>query len=288
MEKQENVIDHEDVSGSRPAHRGGDSSCLCLQRWCPKLSITQWLMLSFVVIGAIGGLTSYFIISMLNRPDPEFCSMFCLREDCNDCEVVEGYPECFIFPVSYESRLIGNGVCDAWTNVSECGYDGGDCIPTHVNDYSSCILLPQYHGSVGDGNCDDTYPFNGVPESGWNTSKCGYDGGDCTPTLVDGYSDCFILPQYHGDVGDGTCDQIYYFRGQSQDLNTTYCDYDGGDCIPTPVEGYPDCIILPQYHGNVGDGKCDDDEYNSWRRGWKDLNTTECDYDGGDCIPFSS
>ena len=50
--------------------------------------------------------------------------------------------------------------------------------------------------------------------------------------------------------------------------------WDGGDCV---VDGYPDCHVnVPEW---IGDGEC---QTNSWT--FKEYNTSECGYDGGDCL----
>ena len=63
--------------------------------------------------------------------------------------------------------------------------------------------------------------LNGVCDLDYNTSKCGYDGGDC---LVIKYPNCGAKKIRF--VGDGTCNKRY---------NTSECEFDGGDCISSGV-----------------------------------------------------
>jgi hypothetical protein len=76
-------------------------------------------------------------------------------------------------------------------------------------------------------------------------------------------------------IGDGACNGDVY--------NTEACGWDGKDC-PLPCDdGYfgpnctlylPNCSVPSQYRNWIGNGFCDDF-----------YNTTECEYDGGDCLP---
>ena len=121
--------------------------------------------------------------------------------------------------------------------------------------YTKCAV--NNPSAIGDENCNTDY----------NTTACGFDGGDCTLKPVEGYPDCFVLHPFY--IIDGYCrDEAPY--------NTSACGFDDGDCIPKPVNGYPDCLLLSENHQWIGDVSCDD-EY--------PYNTSACGFDGGDCIP---
>ena len=64
--------------------------------------------------------------------------------------------------------LVGNGFCNAETNIAECDFDGGDCCPNP--------------NMIGDAICNDEI----------NHLGCNYDGGDCCLMSVntDSCSDC--------------------------------------------------------------------------------------------------
>jgi hypothetical protein len=85
------------------------------------------------------------------------------------------YPNCSV-PSQYRN-WIGNGFCDDVYNTTECGNDGGDCIPCKdgYTGFNCTLYLPNctvpFPESqwIGDGFCDDIY----------NTTECGNEGGDC-------------------------------------------------------------------------------------------------------------
>ena len=73
--------------------------------------------------------------------------------------------------------------------------------------------------------------------------------------------------------------QLIFLFGLEMDIamqvnttNTEACGWDGGDCIISIQEKYPDCIL--DDYSKIGNGRCDGETYN----------TTECGYDGGDCL----
>lgn len=170
-----------------------------------------------------------------------------------------------------------DGTCDQRLNNWECRYDGGDCYEFN-RDYPNCkVDNPEF---VGDEFCDGIL---------YNTTECGYDGGDCLPKPNFGCSGAM----------NGYCENMY---------NTMECDWDGGDCLEFN-EKYPDCKVPePSF---VGDGLCDTIPYLSEECGWDggdcedfpvnckvsdtyaigdgvcniEFNTTDCEYDGGDCLP---
>jgi hypothetical protein len=187
------------------------------------------------------------------------------------------YPNCSV----PNPQWIGDGVCNGDVyNTEACGWDGKDC-PLPCDDgyfgfdctlhYPNCsVPYPEF---IGDGACDgDVY----------NTEACGWDGTDCPLPCDDGYFgfDCTLHlpncsvpnPQW---IGDGACNGDVY--------NTEACGWDGKDC-PLPCDdGYfgpnctlylPNCSVPSQYRNWIGNGFCDDF-----------YNTTECEYDGGDCLP---
>jgi len=157
------------------------------------------------------------------------------------------YPDCDVGnPI-----LIGDGKCNgvAYNNL-ECGFDGGDCL---IDGYPDChVDWPHW---VGGGYCLRMY----------NTEACGWDAGECIE-FNKKYPDCDAnLPW---KIGDGHCDDYAPY-------NTLQCGFDEGDCVPVPVDGYPNCILLPAEHEYIGDGECDE------TIGM--YNTKECGYEGGDC-----
>lgn len=88
---------------------------------------------------------------------------------------------------------LGDGYCDSTDeNSAACGWDGGDCCPDTCactvgcfavcgeessyfcqdpNSSSFDICGVEYPEYIGDGACDQ--------DAGYNTDKCGWDGGDC-------------------------------------------------------------------------------------------------------------
>lgn len=100
-----------------------------------------------------------------------------------------------------DTDSIGNGRCDDFWgyNTAACDYDGGDCCMAsnpdlfddndcrdpRYTDYPNCDVA--FRDKIGDGDCDNFI-------SGYNTEKCGWDGGDCcvatNPTLGEGNDDC--------------------------------------------------------------------------------------------------
>ncbi|GFH61719.1 hypothetical protein CTEN210_18195 [Chaetoceros tenuissimus] len=63
-------------------------------------------------------------------------------------------------------------------------------------------------------------------------------------------------------LGNGKCDLMY---------NTTECNFDHGDCLPSFIPKYPNCTV--DNWSWIQDNYCDGYPYNS----------LECGYDGGDC-----
>ena len=94
------------------------------------------------------------------------------------------------------------------------------------------------------------------------TEECGYDGGDCINKTVpaDSYPNCSASRTWF--IGNGLCD--------GHGVNSEECGFEGGDCDEFN-ELYPGCFAY--YPEKMNDGICDISQ-----------NTTECDYDGFDCI----
>ena len=71
---------------------------------------------------------------------------------------------------------VGNGLCNDYTNIAECNFDGGDCCgPCVITDQcSNCKCLEGAPNGL-------THPFiqNGVCNDETNNVGCLYDGFDC-------------------------------------------------------------------------------------------------------------
>jgi hypothetical protein len=107
---------------------------------------------------------------------------------------------------------------------------------------------------LGDGTCDGF---------GYNTRRCGFDGGDCEEFNKKYPKGCYMTDPLK--VGDGQCDGGAY--------NTKACDFDGGDC--EFYNQFPNCKA--DHPSSIGNGIC---EY------WN--NMEECGFDGGDCELYNS
>ena len=171
-----------------------------------------------------------------------------------------------------DPSLIGNGFCEGLYNTSECGWEGGDCLPCDDGYFGlDCTLFyPNCSASypesmvIGDGLCDGLY----------NTEECGWEGGDCCLPGYFGPGCSLHYPNCSADdpslIGDDWCDDVY---------NTSECGWEGGDCLPCEdgyfgpsCEHYPDCSVPnPEL---IGNGECDGLPYE----------TEECRWDGGDCV----
>jgi hypothetical protein len=142
--------------------------------------------------------------------------------DCSNFNLQ--YPEC----EGENPDVIGDGKCDPEFNNVECGFDGYDCDPSYLDcstaiaatissalcdvlssRYPNCALENRNAYRLGNFDCD----------SYWNSTECGFDGGDCG--IVPNYPDCTV--EYPGWIGDGRCDGGAY--------NTTECGFDGVDCV---------------------------------------------------------
>eukprot|EP00979_Chaetoceros_neogracilis_P005577 scaffold1017_cov147-Chaetoceros_neogracile.AAC.1 len=220
--------------------------------------------------------------------------------DGGDCDEFNAeYPDCnVIFP-----EWIGDGVCSNYPpyNTIECGFDGGDCDEFNA-EYPDCNVI--YPSWIGDGicnggtyiDCSVAYPdslFNNAGGPiGWcngfgdyNTAECGFDEGDCEE-FNEEYSDCNVDLPYL--IENGRCDGAY---------NTAECGFDGGDCDEFNAM-YPDCNVNLSFL--IGDAICNSGAYIDcsvaypdmngpigWCNGDATYNTTECGFDGGDCVVSS-
>ena len=116
--------------------------------------------------------------------------------------------------------------------------------------YPECVL---------EFNDDKTLIGNGICDTKFNTSDCGYDDGDCF--IVKEYPNCIVdSPSL---IGDGICTI-------EAPYNTADCGFDGGDCV---VDAFPNCISVDPVL--IGNELCDNSA---------PYNTAECGFDGGDCI----
>jgi hypothetical protein len=67
--------------------------------------------------------------------------------------------------------LIGNGKCDDLNNFHTCeNYDGGDCRPPNITEWSECPHNPEL---IGDGQCDNHL----------RNAHCDYDSDDCKDNI---------------------------------------------------------------------------------------------------------
>jgi len=131
--------------------------------------------------------------------------------------------------------------------------------------YNACLVDNPCR--VGDGFCDTD------SVSGYNTSECNLDGGDCRCDFPDDgfdYSKCEVENPCW--IGNGFCDSFI-----SNEFASPACNNDGGDCLPCdfPDDGfdYSSCDVL--FVCGIGDGVCDNT-----------YDTSECNRDGRDCRFF--
>ena len=214
------------------------------------------------------------------------------RWDGGDC-LIAGYPDCH---VDHPGK-IGNGECNAFRyNTEQCGWDGGDCLEFN-RQYPNCDV--DYPRRVGDGQCHPRY----------NTDVCGWDGCDC---IMAEYPECKVSDI--SKIGDGRCERGQYDTAEcgwdggdclkvdwpnchvddlmslqglgngvcNGSLDIIECGFDLGDCkayldlaeLKDHVKKYPDCYFDDIDLSWIGDGDCDEDQYD----------TAECKWDGGDCL----
>ncbi|GFH51784.1 hypothetical protein CTEN210_08260 [Chaetoceros tenuissimus] len=200
--------------------------------------------------------------------------------DISHCKAfLEEYPNC---PLRNEENMgnIGDGICDDFYNIEECGFDYGDC--KYKQQYPNCDAYDllgndQCDGAANNEDCafdngectdfNDSYPNCQVPDpwrigNGWCDSwmegylsdECGNDGGDCNE-LLEVEETCEV--RNRNKLGNGKCNGGLF--------NTEACNWDEGDC--------DSCNAIVEDISKIGDGVCDGTPYNS----------PECNNDGGDC-----
>ena len=193
--------------------------------------------------------------------NPEFNNEFC-KFDAGDClEFNAKYPYCNVS----KPYWVGDGICDdGLYNTTECGFDGGDCEEKEKCDMPNGLCDAEFNNEFCNFDAGDCWEFNakypycnvskpywvgdGICDDGlYNTFECGFDGGDCGIKCA---------------YPNGLCDA---------EFNNEFCKFDMGDCLEFNAK-YPHCNVSIPYW--VGDNICDVGLYN----------TTECGFDGGDCI----
>ena len=124
--------------------------------------------------------------------------------------------------------------------------------------YFVCVFLPTRYRDLH----TSSHYFNTCSGGVYNTPECDYNVGKCVNITMpaDNYPNCYATRTLF--LGNGICNGV--------GLNSEECGFDGGDCNEFN-EKYPGC--LPWYPKKIGDGNCD-----------IEYNTTECKYDGFDCI----
>lgn len=75
---------------------------------------------------------------------PEINNKFCLSCTCKFDGLLHLFEETTTFPSflgcpKYVAEMVGDGVCDDWTNNPDCDYDGGDCCLT-IRNKSRCFF----------------------------------------------------------------------------------------------------------------------------------------------------
>ncbi len=122
-------------------------------------------------------------------------------------------------------RDIGDGHCNVACNVTNCGYDRGDC---ESDSDIHCRASACRRKWINDGRCDPAC----------YTLGCDWDGDDCGgPACSDGCDAKYI--------NDGECDA---------DCNVPSCDYDGSDCFHNAGECYVQ-VNGTDYRGTVAYSK---------------------------------
>eukprot|EP00903_Cladosiphon_okamuranus_P014053 g13063.t1 len=165
----------------------------------------------------------------------------------------------------------GDGRCDTVNNSEECQYDGGDCcectcIPNGDDDYHGCkegfACIDPAASCVDDDDitvghltaCDPVRMSDGYCDDDHNNLECNYDGGDCCECTCEKRetSDDFWGGRYGG------CAQFA-------------CVDPSAPCVADDDITVNMLANCPWVNG-IGNGYCD-----------LDMNTPECNYDGGDC-----
>lgn len=175
--------------------------------------------------------------------------------------------------------MVGDGLCQAACNVTQCGYDDDDCIPTEDECAAGCPRSWQ-----GDGICD----------AACRNADCGDDHGDCEGQCAPGCEESMR--------SNGICDE----ECMNKDCQFDSLDGVNGGCgLLCGDEGCLEAI-------DIGNGVCEpacrrpgcsgEDAQDcaglcapgceSWMKGDlqcdADCNVPDCDNDGGDCFECST
>merc|ERR1712048_255486 len=202
---------------------------------------------------------------------PSKGTTFCTQCKCLDCTYKGEGSNC---PKNDGAcnlpNFVGDKVCDDENNNCMCNWDKGDCCGDKKN-YKFCkackcldpvktkkgcsgkCAVPDYKG---DGNCDDDN----------NKCGCNWDGGDCCGKGSGSQKyckECKCLDPEHEDSKKKTClgsCQSPNWKGDGicdDGNNNCGCEYDKGDCCPTPEQKKNACQYFPQKE-NDPHRKCED------------------------------
>eukprot|EP01052_Picozoa_sp_SAG31_P045957 SAG31_NODE_8598_length_1423_cov_1.046073_1_plen_269_part_01 len=152
----------------------------------------------------------------------------------------EGAPGCV------DMVMLKNAVCEAVCNVTECGYDYGDCGVPVPNQFISRTCFPGYVfdcslecvsvSHIRDEHCDD----GSISESpNFNCAEFYWDFGDCTIMSCQSADepsvpDCSGVCNPISGVGDSSCDDL---STSGANFNCAEFLYDMLDC-DLPVVSY--------------------------------------------------
>ena len=157
---------------------------------------------------------------------------------------------------------VGNGKCHGGPYLtSDCGYDGGDCV-RFLSDYPNCTVTRPFW--IGDGLCD------GDP---YNSHECGYDGGDCLEYNRK-YPNCTVRHPWW--IGDGHCNDLSSSTTDTIDNNTDNNNNSNNNSNNNNSDNEGTTITNASV--TTGQGQA---VKISQGGGY---NTSECGYDGGDCL----
>ena len=109
-------------------------------RWTKSETTLRFGRMAFVAIPIPNSLAEKLCVTNQITPKPpepttaEPINPTATTDPAKSCE--EGHVFNFydyILPGDIFDDLIGDGICDDFTNIAECGYDGGDCCGDDVN-----------------------------------------------------------------------------------------------------------------------------------------------------------